>query len=376
MNFSGRDLKEKTPDSRKHLLNVIKNEGPEELLIWRHPVEDFNTHSTLIVMPGETAVFVKSGMLQTFPDGTHSLDSKNYPVISSWKNVLSGGVSSFSCRVYFVRSAESMEITWGTDSPIVVRDKVVGVATKIRARGSYRVRIKNSKQLLTKLFGSNITECRQEEISRYFINEFQSKIKAALAGALYNENAELIRASEKLVEYSEKLQPEIQKILSDYGLECVKFIIVDIDIIDDVERSKYEKIAMKKIEKTQMAYAARAEMDILGADWSASTAAGILKKYAQNEGIGGSVQADGGFCGEGAFSRMAGILENRVHSMEEKQTTGFRRGIIENELGGSPADSGLQLDSKLRQLKKWWEDGLISEEDYEQRKKEILDSII
>lgn len=38
---------------KNHWADVIKNTGPGELLIWRQPEKDFNTNSTLIVMPGE-----------------------------------------------------------------------------------------------------------------------------------------------------------------------------------------------------------------------------------------------------------------------------------------------------------------------------------
>ena len=37
---------------KKHWVDVIKNSGDGNLLIWRQPEEDFNTNSTLIVMPG------------------------------------------------------------------------------------------------------------------------------------------------------------------------------------------------------------------------------------------------------------------------------------------------------------------------------------
>ena len=50
-------------DGKKHFIDVIKNTGDSSFLIWRQPEEDFNTHSKLIVMPGETAVFVDGGML-------------------------------------------------------------------------------------------------------------------------------------------------------------------------------------------------------------------------------------------------------------------------------------------------------------------------
>lgn len=49
---------------KKHWADVIKNSGPGELLIWRQPEEDFNTNSTLIVMPGEEAIFIKGGTVE------------------------------------------------------------------------------------------------------------------------------------------------------------------------------------------------------------------------------------------------------------------------------------------------------------------------
>ena len=49
---------------KKHWTDVIKNSASGELLIWRQPEEDFNTNSTLVVMPGEKAVFVKDGVVE------------------------------------------------------------------------------------------------------------------------------------------------------------------------------------------------------------------------------------------------------------------------------------------------------------------------
>ena len=49
---------------KKHFTDVIKNSGSEEMLIYRCPEEDFNTNSTLIVNPGEEAIFIKGGEIQ------------------------------------------------------------------------------------------------------------------------------------------------------------------------------------------------------------------------------------------------------------------------------------------------------------------------
>ena len=85
---------------KKHFTDVIKNTGDGNLLIWRQPEEDFNTGSTLVVMPGESAVFVKHGVaVQVFESGTYTLTTENYPFISRLANAFSGGISRFNCVV-------------------------------------------------------------------------------------------------------------------------------------------------------------------------------------------------------------------------------------------------------------------------------------
>ena len=158
---------------KKHWTDVIKNSGPGELLIWRQPEEDFNTNSTLVVMPGEQAIFIKGGNIEeVFDNGTYKLSTANYPFISRLRNAFSGGISTFNCVVYFVRSADSEEIRFGTDSPIQVRDKVWGVRTDARVRGAYKVRIVNPAKFLEKLIGNNIQFQLQGELDKYFASEF------------------------------------------------------------------------------------------------------------------------------------------------------------------------------------------------------------
>lgn len=142
---------------KKHFTDVIKNSGTGELLLWRQPEEDFNTNSTLIVMPGEEAIFINGGNIeQVFTSGTYKLNTNNYPFISRLRNAFSGGISTFNCVVYFVRKAVSMEIYWGTDSPIQVRDPIFQIACDVQARGSYKVSIEDSAKFLTLMIGNNV----------------------------------------------------------------------------------------------------------------------------------------------------------------------------------------------------------------------------
>lgn len=268
-------------EGKKHFTDVIKNTGPAEVLIWRQPEEDFNTNSTLIVMPGENAIFINGGMVErVFENGTYKLSTENYPFISRLRNVFTGGISTFHCVVYFVRAAHSFEIRWGTDSPIQVRDKMLGIATKLRCRGSYKVVVENPVKFLEKLVGNNISFQLQEQLEDYFISEFQSKIKSIIARALNESNTELLGIDAHLDEFSDMIQPYMQETLDNYGLRCVKFVVSAIDLDDDALRRRYDEIGMNAYEERRMANAKTMSqyesMELLGDDWGKQQSADIL----------------------------------------------------------------------------------------------------
>lgn len=305
---------------KKHWTDVIKNSGPGELLIWRQPEEDFNTNSTLIVMPGEEAIFIKGGAIeQVFEEGTYKLSTENYPFISRLRNAFSGGISTFSCVVYFVRKADSQEILWGTDSPIQVRDKAWGIRTDARVRGSYKVRIENPVVFLEKLIGNNVFLQSQEELPKYFQNELQGKIKSAVSKFLNSLEQELIGLDAYIDELSNQIEPYIDEVLKDYGLKCVKFSLAGLDI----DKNKYDQIDDYTISGHGKLIDARTDkgvMDILGEDWGRQKAADILGDLANNPGSGGIAAAGAGMGMAFAAGSVFGDLSHQMFAPMKQQT--------------------------------------------------------
>lgn len=340
---------------KKHWADVIKNTGPGELLIWRQPEEDFNTNSTLIVMPGEEAIFIKGGTVeQTFENGTYKLTTENYPFISRLRNAFTGGISTFNCVVYFVRKAHSEEILWGTDSPIQARDKMLGIATKLKARGAYKIQIDNPIKFLEKLIGNNVPFQLQEELSKYFINEFQSKIKSSITRAANESTQELLGIEARLDEFADAISPFMQETLSDYGLKLVKFSIAAINIDDDELRRRYDEIGMDAIAKMRNAQADKSVMGILGDDWAKQQQVDILKGIANNEGGGGIASAGAGL---GMGIAAGGVFGNMSQQTFNQQT--------QSDKGNNPVE-------KIKQLKEMLDIGAITQEEFDEKKKEIL----
>ena len=366
---------------KKHWSDVIKNSGPGELLIWRQPEEDFNTNSTVIVMPGEEAIFIKGGVIeQIFDNGTYKLSTENYPFISRLRNTFTGGVSTFSCVVYFVRKAHSMEILWGTTSPIQVRDKLLGIATKLRARGAYKIQIDNPQKFLTKLLGNNIPfETQQELVDNYFSNEFQGKIKSSITHALNETQNELLGIESRIEELAETIEPFLGEVFEDYGLKVVNFSIAALDIDDDEIRRRYDEIGMEAIAKLRNAQADKGVMDVLGDDWGKQQAANILSGLSTNPGSGGSAAAAGAGIGMGmaagsAFGNMAQQMFTPMNTQTTHQNTPTQPS---SRFIQKSASSKNQKDSdnpvvKLKKLKEMLDLGLIEQEEYDSKKTEIM----
>lgn len=373
---------------KKHWTDVIKNSGPGELLIWRQPEEDFNTNSTLIVMPGEEAIFIKGGTVEeVFDNGTYKLSTENYPFISRLRNAFSGGVSTFNCVVYFVRKADSAEIRWGTDSPIQVRDKAYNIRTDARVRGAYKVRIENPSIFLEKLIGNNVPLEFQDGLQKYFESEFQGKIKAAVSKFLNSLQQELIGIDAYLDELSDKIEPFIDEVLSEYGLKCVKFSLAAIDI----DTTKYDAIdisAIEQIGKIRNAQGDKGVMDILGDDWGRQQAANILGTLASNPGAGGVAAAGAGVgmgvAAGGAFGSMAQQMFTPMTNQQQQQPyqqgpSGRFQQQNAAQTGNNPSsvqseqhDTNTDPVEALSKLKQMLDLGLIEQAEYEAKKAEIM----
>lgn len=92
------------------IADVIKYEGDNSTFIWKHPCEDFNTASQLIVHESQEAVLFLNGQaLDLFGPGQHTLETENIPILRHLINIPTGGVSAFHCEVYFINKTEQWQ---------------------------------------------------------------------------------------------------------------------------------------------------------------------------------------------------------------------------------------------------------------------------
>ena len=87
----------------ENVFQIIKYEGDNQTFLWKHPIEDFNTGTQLIVHESQEAIFFMNGQaLDSLPPGRHTLTSQNVPLVNKFFNRATDDRTPFHCEVYFV----------------------------------------------------------------------------------------------------------------------------------------------------------------------------------------------------------------------------------------------------------------------------------
>lgn len=324
--------------STHHILSALRNDRGGQLLIYKLEEVDFNNGSVLTVSPSEEAIFVKNGsIVQVFPNGRYELVTENFPFLGHLRYLLSGGISTFHCSIYFVSLQQSPELLWGTS--MMMRDPIQKINTKVFIRGGYRIRVENGAKLLLSLLGMGVRNVAFEDIRQYFGIQFNQNIISILSETLSRNNEEILTACTKLGQLSQQVFPKLSNIVSEYGLILENFSISGMEIAeDDPNRFILEQ-----------AYAKMREKELLNRDYSTIKNMDIQTNASKNEG----------------FGNMAGAatLFNSANSNFTQKADGKMDG----------KNDGFE---KLKQLKAMQEAGLITEKEYEDYKNELLKQFV
>lgn len=99
----------------KPIQSVIeRDQSAQGTLIWMHPETEFNTNSRLNLGPNEIAIFYDLYKNEIkILDRSQDLTTGNIPLLERFSTSITGGVSKYQCRVYFVNTTVGVNIEWG-----------------------------------------------------------------------------------------------------------------------------------------------------------------------------------------------------------------------------------------------------------------------
>ena len=221
------------------IAEVIKYEGDNTTFVWKHPCEDFNSLTQLIVHESQEAVFMLNGqVLDIFGAGRYTLETQNIPLLGRLLHRVTGDKKPFHCEVYFVNLTEQMAIKWGTDSRIQFIDPTYGFPLTIGASGEMALRVVQSKKLLLKLVGTE-NNLGQAELTRFFRAFLMTRVKSYIARIIKTQGISIFEMDEHLGEISAALRDMLSDDFLDYGVSLERFFIMSIAKPDG--EAQYEK---------------------------------------------------------------------------------------------------------------------------------------
>lgn len=221
------------------LASIIKYEGDGDTLVWKHPIEDFNYGSQLIVHESQEALFFRDGQaLDLFGAGRYTLETQQLPMLEKIYKLPTDTEGTFHSEVYYINLATVMGVKWGTDSKVRMFDPASGLHLEIGACGEFNIRVVNSRKLLMKLVGTT-GSLKQEQIlgmgngKGYFRAMIMTQVKSYLAQAIKSCGINILEIDERLMELSNDLRDRLNGYLKDYGLEMPEFFVSRVMTPDD-----------------------------------------------------------------------------------------------------------------------------------------------
>ena len=284
------------------LASIIKYEGDNETLVWKHPIEDFNMGSQLIVHESQEAIFFKDGQaLDLFGAGRYTLETQQLPILEKFYKLPTDTEGTFHSEVYYINMTTQMGIKWGTDSKVRLFDPGSGMHIELGASGEFNIRVTNSRKLLLKLVGTSGGLHQSELLGTngkgYFRSMVMTQVKSFLASTIREKAINVLEIDERLMELSEALKVRINAYLEDYGLMMPEFFVARVVTPDDdpnfrrmkeqyaeqylnVRQEQIRKnIAMAEAERKTVEAQTAAQMKIIGAQGDAD----VMRIKAQAE---------------------------------------------------------------------------------------------
>lgn len=245
---------------------------------------EIKNNAKLVVREGQKAVFVNEGQLaDVFKPGTHTLNTKNLPILTTLKGWKYGFDSPFKAEVYFVNTRLFTDEKWGTKNPVMLSDERFGL-TEIRAFGTYSFRISDAGKFVVDVVGTdgNFTNYEiNEHLKSLIVTRFTDTVgEANLPLELYAANT-----SELSETCQEVMKPEFERV----GIELEKFYIENVSMPEELKKeifdySRLEKLDLSKLTQFKAAKAMEAAAKNEGGTAGAGMGMGMGFVLAQQMG--------------------------------------------------------------------------------------------
>lgn len=375
------------------IAEVIKYEGDNSTFIWKHPSEDFNSLTQLIVHESQEAIFFMNGQaLDLFGPGRYTLETQNIPKIGKVLNRATGDKSPFHCEVYFINKTEQMSIKWGTDSKVQYVEPIYGFPISIGASGEMSLSVGDSRKVLIKIVGTE-KYLGQQKLVSFFRAFLMTRVKTYIAQVIKANAINIFEIDENLATFSENIHKLLIPDFAEYGINLERFFVTTIvKPDDDIQYKKFKELHFRQYadiaeaklrQQTDLIYAQTEAQKLVidsqamatkraqeGYTYAQERGFDVAEKVAQNEAVGqftnmgvglGTMVGVGGVVGTVVGTAVNGAMNDSAAA----NTTPTAQ----------PQDDMAAFKAKIEKLTMMKDAGLITEEEFGNMKAKLLSEI-
>ncbi|MDE6111192.1 MAG: SPFH domain-containing protein, partial [Eubacterium sp.] len=325
----------------------------------------------------------------------HTLETQKIPLNGKVVNLATDGQTPFHCEVYFINKTEQMAIKWGTDSKVQFMEPTYNFPISIGASGEMSLRAEDSRKLLLKLVGTE-DFLDQEGLTRYFRAFLMTRVKSYIAQVIREQKISIFEIDEHLSEISSTLLKMLQPDFADYGIALERFFITT--VVKPDGEAAYEKF--KSLHFRQYADIAEARLRQQTAVIDAETEAqktviesqamatkraqegytyqqergfDVAQDVAKNEATGQFTNMGVGF---GTMAGVGGAVGGVVGGAINNAFDGINNQPQQPQQAQQPADDMAAFKAKLDKLTMMKEAGMLTDEEFNNMKAQLLASIL
>jgi membrane protease subunit (stomatin/prohibitin family) len=318
-------------DTGKTIVRRVPSDGPAEIK-WG---------AQLTVRESQEAVFFRDGKaLDVFKAGRHVLQTQNIPLIGKWVTSFGYGPDSpFRSEVYFVGKQLFTNLKWGTREPILFRDTELKMI-RLRSFGNFSIQVADSMLFVNKIVGTK-GSFTNDDIEDYLKNIIVSR----LTNIIGDELKTVFDMPSSFDDLSLAARVKLQAEFDGLGLSLHDFYINSISVPEDVQKIIDQRSGMSAI----------GNMD----EFMKYKVALSLENASQNQA--GTGEAMGGGLGAGMGLGMGFMMPQMI-----------QQSMASSMQGSSEKETAMD---KLKKLKELLDMGVITQDEFNQKKTKLMDQI-
>jgi membrane protease subunit (stomatin/prohibitin family) len=354
LNRDLKKLKESLPGGcmwgsiKNQLRSVIEWKNPSSdaiMQLWSTNHDEIKNASKLLVGPGQGCIFIYEGKVVDVytKEGLVELTTANIPFWTTVSKFMQAFQSEHKTALYFFKTSQLVNLGWGTTSVIKYQDPVYNFPVSLRVHGNFSVKIDNAQWFVQNVSG--IQEMfTAEDLRKMMSSRFLQPLTNAFAKMKYS----FAEIDSHRMEVAQTLMTDLKPEFATLGFNLLDFRI---------EGTSFDEETMNRINRIADMSAEGQAAKAVGLSYAQIQQLEALKEAAKNQGGVAGIGIGAGV-GLGLGQQMAGVMGN------------MNSGAM-NSGNANSEDPAV----RLKNLKNLLDQNLISQEEFDQKKKEILSKI-